>query len=161
MTRATVDTSGLEEELQDLSKEASGDLARRWFTYSQDLLLDRGESYPGEADQAEVQSVVQSAQPPQWNGEAWEFSYNHIAAPFFEFGTEAHKITPNPPTEFLKFPWPDAPDEIQERFEDQWADPTHWLEEPEVLLREVNHPGTPELRYVRDSRDRAASEVGE
>lgn len=137
-------------------REWSRDIARSWFDEAQDLLLDRGENYPGKSDTAEVHGVVQSGVPPTWTGDQWEFGFRHFAAPFFEFGTEPHTITPNPPTKMLKFPWPDMPSDMRENFKPMWRDPNHFLEEPEVLLPKVEHPGTPELRFLRDSRERVA-----
>lgn len=144
---------------ENAKRDWSRDVARSWFDEAQDMLLNRGESYSefgGKADQAEVQSIVQSGVPPTWTGNQWEFGFRHFAAPFFEFGTEPHVITPNPPTKMLKFPWPDMPSDMRENFKPMWDDPNHFLEEPEVLLPKVEHPGTPELRFLRDSRERVS-----
>lgn len=154
-----VAVTDLEEGLRIEAEEGAGRVAREWFTAAQDTLLDRGEDYEGVADQAEVQGVVQSGSPPQSTPDGdWEFTFSHPAAAYFEYGTEPHKITPNPPNTMLKFPWHDPPSGIEERFRPQWEDPMHFLEEPEVLLPEVDHPGTPELRWLRDSRDEVGGE---
>lgn len=142
---------------ENAMRELSRDVARTWFDEAQELLLDRGEAYGewgGKSDSAEVHGVVQSGVPPTWTQGRWEFGFRHFAAPFFEFGTEPHTITPDPPTQMLKFPWPDMPSDMRESFKPMWEDPNHFLEEPEVLLPEVEHPGTPELRFLRDSRER-------
>lgn len=148
--KMTVEAGGIEGAVEDNQKQLTSKPARRWFTLSQDMLLDRGEDYPGEADQAEVHGIVQSGHPPEWTGERWEFYFSHLAAPFFEFGTEPHTIEARDGG-FLKFPWPNAPEGVKERFRPQWEDPSHFLEEPEVLMKSVEHPGTPELRFLRDS----------
>ena len=133
-----------EEELRD----ATRDLARVWASESLELLYDRGEDAG-----YEVQGVAQSQTPPEWEDGAWTFAYSHVNAARFEWGTEPHTIEPNPPTKMLKFPWPDMPSGMREDFEPMWRDPSHFLEEPEVLLPKVEHPGTDALRYMRDSRE--------
>lgn len=155
-----LDAKDFSRALEGRRKELSRDAARSWFEVSQRLLLERGENYEGRSDQAEVQSIVQSGVAPTWTGDAWEFGFRHFAAPHFEFGTEPHTITPNPPTKMLKFPWPGLPQSMREKFEPQWNDPSHFLEEPEVLLPEIEHPGTPELRFLRDSRDKVDRDMG-
>lgn len=141
---------------ENVEKRAAEETAREWYTLAQDLLLERGENYAahgGRSDSAEVHGVVQTAHPPEWDEsrQAWVFGFSHSWAAGFEYGTDPHTIEPVT-ADFLKFPWPDAPDHIKERFRPQWDDPDHFLEEPEVLLKQVEHPGTPALRFVRDSR---------
>lgn len=156
--RVELNPQDLVDELQsvDALREASNELAREWYTVSQDVLLERGENYAewgGNSESAEVHPVVQSAVPPEWDDrrEAWVFTYTHEWSEGFEFGTEPHTIKPVN-ADFLKFPWPDGPDDVLERFQPMWEDPDHFLEEPEVLLKQVDHPGTPALRFLRDSR---------
>jgi len=141
---AEIDTSELNEALGELTKDEARDIANRWFSRSQEILFQGG-------DEAgyEVQNVAQSGVPPQFDGEVWRFGYRHIAAPFFEFGTDAHTITPTN-AEFLRFEWPDAPQEIRERFSETF---------PVVFFREVEVEGIESLRYVRDSRDEIAGQA--
>jgi len=150
-----IDTSELSRALDDseVQKELTGELIRDWHTFSQETLLARGEDYDaygGKSDMAKVFPVARSATVPSWNGSSWSFGFEHPAAVYFEYGTEPHTITAN--DGFLKFPWPDAPEEVKDRFRTQWEDPSHFLQEPEVLFKSIEHPGTPALRYLRDSR---------
>jgi len=77
----------------------------------------------------------------------WPFSSQ------FEFGVDPHVIEATN-ADFLKFPWPDAPEEVKEMFRPQWDDPDSWLEEPIVLFKKVNWGsetgGIPKARAVRD-----------
>ena len=126
-------------------KAATRDVAREWFDDAQETLLERGDEH-----EFEVFPVVQAAKPPSWTGDSWEFSFDHVAAVFFERGTQPHVIRPVN-AEVLLFEWPDAPPEVREKFEPLWSDPSHFLDEPEVMFPEVEHPGTPALRFLRDS----------
>jgi len=119
-------------------KEATRELSNEWFSKSQERLLDEGDDH-----EYEVYPVVQSGQPPRWTGENWEFSYPHVAAAYFEYGTEPHEIEAKN-AEFLAFEWPDAPDWVREQFRQTF---------PTVFFKSVDHPGTPALRYLRGTRD--------
>jgi len=61
-------------------------------------------------------------------------------------GVQPHMIEGSP---VLWFKWPNAPDEVKEKFRPRWEDPDSFLEEPEVLFSEVQHPGIPALGYIR------------
>ena len=132
----------------DVRKDLTEDLIRDWYSNSQELFYERG-------DQAgyEVYNVAQATMPPEWDGESWSFAFLRKESIWFEFGTEEHEITPNPPTKMLLFEWPDMPAEVEEKFEDRWSDPDDWLEYPQVMFPRVHHPGTKELKFLRDSRD--------
>jgi len=71
------------------------------------------------------------------------WGWSHEAAPFFEFGTSPHTIEGNP---ILSFIWEDAPAGVREMF----ANTERVDGDPRVYLREVDHPGTPALRFVRE-----------
>jgi len=141
---AEIDTSELNEALGELTKEQARDIANRWFSRSQEMLQTNG-------DEAgyDYSPILQSGQPPRWTGEAWQFGYSHIAASYFEFGTDAHTITPTN-ADYLRFEWPDAPQEIRERFSETF---------PVVFFKEVEVEGIESLRYVRDSRDEIAGQA--
>lgn len=118
-------------------KEASEEFARRWFTASNEHLLQKGDEYG-----YEVYPVVQAAQPPRWTGDAWVFTYPHRASGYFEYGVEEHEIEANN-AEVLAFEWPDAPPDIREMFSDTF---------PTVFFPKVTHPGIPALAFVRNGR---------
>ena len=140
-----IDASELNDALGELTKEQARDIANRWFSRSQEMLFQGG-------DEAgyEIQSVAQSGAPPQWDGDAWRFGYTHIASEYFEFGTDAHTITPTN-AEYLRFEWEDAPQEIRERFSETF---------PVVFFKEVDVEGIDALRFVRDSRDEIRGQIG-
>ena len=77
----------------------------------------------------------------------WPFSAQ------FEHGVEPHTIEATN-ADFLKFPWPNAPEEVKEQFRPQWENPNSFLEEPIVLFKKVNWGsetgGIPAARAVRD-----------
>lgn len=141
---AEIDASGLTDAVGGLSKRAARDVANRWFSRSQEILQEEGD-----AAGYNHSSVLQSGQPPQFDGESWRFGYGHTASVFFEFGTEPHTITPNQ-ADMLVFEWEDAPAEVREMFSDTF---------PTVFFREVEVDGIDELRYVRDGRAQTVREV--
>jgi len=77
----------------------------------------------------------------------WPFSAQ------FEHGVEPHTIEATN-ADFLKFPWPDAPEEVKDMFRSQWENPDSFLEEPIVLFPKVNWGsetgGIPAARAVRN-----------
>jgi hypothetical protein len=79
-------------------------------------------------------------------GDAYVAEYQHPHADKIEVGVQPHTIEGDP---ILVFPWPDAPDEVRARFRPQWESTDHWLEEPEVIFAEVEHPGIPAVGYIR------------
>lgn len=154
-----VDASALADELSggETLRDATRDFARLWFEEMQDKLLARGEQVG-----YEVHSVVQSGVPVHWDSDrgAWVTGFEHVAAEFLEEGTDEHTITPNDPDGWLAFEWEDGADvvldeetgeTVKERFSDTF---------PLVFFKEVDHPGTPALKYARDSRDIVAREMG-
>lgn len=151
-----INASGLKDELKKgaSKRELTREFARMWYSESQDILLSLGDEHG-----YEVYPVVRSSIGPRWSeqDDAWVFEFPHVASKYFEFGTDEHEIRAD--DGFLKFPWPDAPKEVQEQFEDMWTDPNHWLERPEVLFKSVTHPGTPALRFLRDSREKIARKM--
>lgn len=135
-----VDVS-IEGDFEEVSREVADEAANRWFSWSQEDLYKKGDRFD-----YDVSSVAQSGQPPQWSeGDGgFVFTYDHHAAPFFEMGAKEYEIEAQE-AEFLAFEWEDAPPEVEEMFSDTY---------PTVFFKSVNHPGMPELRYLRDSRER-------
>lgn len=130
-----------DEAFDDLAREATKEAANRWFSWSQERLYQKGDQHD-----FNVSGVAQSGQPPQWSDQdgGFVFRYGHYAAPFFEMGAKPHEIEAQD-AEMLAFEWPDAPAEVQEMFSDTF---------PTVFFESVDHPGMPELRFLRDSRER-------
>jgi hypothetical protein len=79
-------------------------------------------------------------------GDAYVAEYTHPHADKIEVGVKPHQIEGDP---ILVFPWYNAPDEVRKDFRKRWDDPDHWLEEPEVIFAEVEHPGIPAVGYIR------------
>ena len=142
-----IDTSDLEAAFEDLSKEQARELAGRWFSNSSELLLEEGDDR-----EYETSPVAQSGLPPQWDDTrgGWVFAFPHVAARFFNDGTETHTIEPTN-ADWLAFEWPDAPPEIQDQFESTF---------PTVFFKEVEVEGLPALRYMERGRDQAIDEMG-
>ncbi|UIO98895.1 hypothetical protein Hbl1158_10150 [Halobaculum sp. CBA1158] len=128
-----IDTTELSAAAGELSDEIAREVANRWFSYSQESLQDAGDTLD-----YEVFPVVQSGIPPERDGTGYSFYYTHLASPFFHDGTKPHEIRAKR-GEFLAFEWPDAPADVQQMFEDTF---------PTVFFKEVQHPGTPALRFV-------------
>lgn len=85
-------------------------------------------------------------------GDQYIVEWTHPHADKIEVGVKPHTITGDP---ILVFPWPNGPDEVLNRFRGRWEDPSHWLEEPEVIMAEVEHPGIPAVGYIRAGFRRA------
>jgi hypothetical protein len=66
--------------------------------------------------------------------------WTHEAAPYFHFGTSDHTVEGDP----LAFPWPDAPDEVREQFEETF---------PIVFFQSTEPSGIPESRFVTAGRN--------
>lgn len=132
------DGEDLDAQLTAVAKEATRGAANEWHSKATELLYERGDQH-----EFDVYPIAQSTLPPQWSDaeQAWAFVFPHIAAPILEFGADEHEIEAKN-TEYLAFEWPDAPPEIEERFEDTF---------PTVFFRSVQHPGTPALHYLTDS----------
>lgn len=118
--------------------------ANRAFSTSQEELFAAGDERGWD-----VFPVAQSASPPQWTGDAWEFVYTHRATMIFEKGSEdsaPYTIVPKN-AEVLAFEWPemagqpfgDTGQTWDEVFEDSW---------PVVFLPKVSHPGLPAIGFV-------------
>lgn len=73
----------------------------------------------------------------------------------WEFGTDAHPIRGSP----LAFVWEDPPGWVREEFDQARSSggqfQSGWL----VFLDEVDHPGTPESRALRDSLNEIRAEL--
>lgn len=139
-----INADGLTKALDDpaVKKELTREAANRWFSTSQETLYSAGDNH-----EFEVYPVAQSAVPPQWDESegAWIFAYPHVAAPHFEWGTAPHEIEARQ-AEVLAFEWPDAPQDVQEMFEDTF---------PTVFFRSVEVDGIPALKFLRTGREEA------
>lgn len=138
-----IDSRELQDAIEDQGPKLVRDMADEWFSRSQERLYTAGDEHG-----YEVFPVAQSGQPPEWDSsrEAWVFSYPHLAAPFFEFGTAPHEIEAH--GGFLAFEWPDAPPEIRERFKETF---------PTVFFKRVRVDGIDALKYLRGSRNEVMS----
>jgi len=129
-----IDDDELEAFFEDASKDVAREGANRWFSKSQEILLEEGDSR-----EWDVFPVVQSGVPPFWDSDAegFRFGYTHIAAPFFEYGTAPHEIRATN-ADYLAFPGENG---------------------ETVFRKSVQHPGTPALRYMEKSKQRMMREM--
>jgi len=142
--------------------ELTRDIIDLWFSNSQDWLRDaeKNRSEIGVKsgvrgrEENNLGQIAQKAVPPSWNEDEqrWSFSYPHAGAVFQEFGAKPHEIRAKK-GEVLAFEWPDAPEEVQEQFEDTEGDL--------VFFQSVDHPGLPAIGFVRYGRDVAKRELEE
>ena len=149
-TKAIIE--GLEVQKKDLTEPVM-DL---WFQESTDWLVEAAENRSeigvahGRVGRAQnnLSELADKAVPPMWDDEreAWVFSFPHEGAVFQEFGALPHEIRARK-AEVLAFEWPDAPKEVQERFEHTEGDL--------VFFESIDHPGIPAIGFVRYGRDKA------
>lgn len=138
-----IDTSELEAEFADLSREQAMEAANRAFSSSQEILQDEGDSRGYEAF-----PVVESGTPPVWDDSEGvaRFEYSHPASYYWEVGTQTHEIVAE--DGMLAFEWPDAPPEVQDMFEATF---------PTVFFKSVEVEGIDRMDYVKggieDARD--------
>lgn len=149
-------TAEIENVVHENRKELTEDYAKLWFQESQDWLSDAASRRTeiGQRhgvvgrEQNGLHAIHQNAIAPRWVPErdAWVFSYPHEGAVFNEFGTTPHEIRAKK-AEVLAFEWPDAPQDVQERFEDTEGDL--------VFFDAIEHPGLPAIGFVRYGRRKA------
>lgn len=146
----SIDSDALKTGFDGVIRDAGREAADHWFAASQDRLA----AADSQEDDSNYSPILQSGYPPEWDEgrQAWVFTYSHLAAIFAEWGTDPHRIQADE-AEYLLFEWEDIPSEVADKFRPMWEDPGHFLTEPQVLFKEVMHPGTPEIRYVRGGRD--------
>lgn len=148
-------TKAIEEALRREGKKVTRDAMDVWFTAAQDRLIEAAEQRAGSggADDSEgmvsrqqnaLTDMIDEFQPVQWDDseEQWTFAITHEAAIFHEFGADAHEIEAGA-ARALAFEWPDAPQEVKEKFENSF---------PTVFYDSVSHPGTPAIGFVRHGR---------
>jgi hypothetical protein len=140
-----IDTQQLESALQDLSRDEAEELARRWYSASQEILFQYGDEL-----EWDVKDVARLAFPPKWDDSAgaFVFTYNHEAARYLNDGTAPHEIEPKQ-GDSLVFEWEDAPPEVQDMFEETF---------PTVFLPKVDHPGTPAIRFIERGEQKAVQQ---
>lgn len=140
------DGERLDAQFQAIARDVTRDNANEWHSKAIETLYQRADE-----EEFDVASVAQSSLPPEWDEAegAWTFVFPHIAAPFLEFGTDEHPIEAKD-AEVLAFEWPEMEGEpfgdTGKTWDEVYADT--W---PTVFLPEVEHPGTPALRFLTDS----------
>lgn len=152
-------TKAIIEEIDSMSKKLTREAMDVWFAASQDRIVEAAEQRAGTSDRADdsegksyrrennLTDMLDDFQPPYWDEEeqAWIFVWAHAAAVFHEWGADAHEIEAKR-AQALVFEWPDAPEEIEEQFEDTF---------PTVFFNSVQHPGTPAIAPIRYGREQA------
>lgn len=138
-----IDTSELEAEFEALGREEAMEAANRAFSSSQERL-----SKAGDSRSYEVFPVVESGTPAFWDDteNVARFEYSHPASYYFEVGTQTHEIVAD--DGMLAFEWPDAPQEVQDMFEETF---------PTVFFKSVEVEGIDRIDFVkqglRDAED--------
>lgn len=152
-------------EMQNLAKEVTREAMTVWNTAAQERVMEAAEGRSGMDDTRDSRGSLQGRQSndlhelaqsftvPQWDDseQAWRFAVTHFSAGFHEWGVTPHEIRAKQ-ADVLAFPWPDAPEEIEEKFEDTF---------PYVFFDKVEHPGVPGIGYLRHGRERARQRLEE
>lgn len=161
----TISPEELTEQTDEMSRSLAREAIGRWFTVSQERLMEaagtRSEEDATRDSRGPLQGrrfnnlhhIAQAAEPPHWDSDrqAYVFRYKHVGAPFMEFGTEPHVIRPRDPDGVLAFKWPDAPPKVRKQYENADGSWDGW-----VYFKKVNHPGSPAIGFTRRGRDAAA-----
>lgn len=136
---AEIEADGLRVAVEQEAKRVARELANRWFSRSQEILVRAGDEH-----EYDLYPIVQSGVPPQWDEaeEAYVFKYPHQAAIYPEFGTEPHEVEADQ-AQALAFEWPEAPPEIEAMFPETF---------PTVFFKQVEVEGIPAIKFVRKSR---------
>lgn len=151
-------TKAIVEGVEDHAKKLTRDAMDIWFAASQDHLIAAAEERAGgsgsrttQQKENDLTDMLDEFQPVEWDetAEAWVFVWAHRAAIFHEFGARSHEIEAKE-AEVLAFEWPDAPQEIREKFEKTF---------PTVFFQSVEHPGVPAIAPIRRGRDEARSRL--
>jgi hypothetical protein len=82
------------------------------------------------------------------DGVTIRFGWDHEAAGYFEFGTPPHTIEGDP---ILSFVWEDPPAWVKEEFDQARGAGGRFESGWRVFFPEVDHPGMPAARYIRDT----------
>lgn len=167
-------TAVIAEATQKAAKKATREAMDVWHAEAQKRVM---EAASGRADiddtrdsrgsltgrqENRLHELAQEFTVPVWSEDkgAWVFAVTHFAAAFHEFGAEPHEIRARQ-ARALVFEWPDMPQEVREKFEDQWASPTNSLEEPQVAFNSVEHPGVPGIGFMRYGRQQAEERLSD
>lgn len=100
----------------------------------------------------DVEPVIDSLGQPEvdrtTDSVSVRIGWEHEAAGYFELGTPPHTIQGDP---ILSFVWEDPPAWVREEFDQARASGGEFASGWRVFFPEVDHPGIPESRYVRDA----------
>jgi len=152
---------GMNEVMGEVGKERIEEAVDYAVQEANRILLEETPPDAASLDDWQMQSIADSA-TTRWSpsepegalaaGDTYVAEWEHPHADKIEVGVKPHLIEGNP---ILVFPWPNGPDEVLEQFRPQWENPDHWLQEPEVIFAEVEHPGIPAVGYIRAGFRRA------
>lgn len=154
----------IEAEVQKLGKRVTREGITIWNTTAQDRITSAAEMRTIDSPQGDsegrqgrlannLHELVQSFTAPVWDATegVWRFAVTDETAQIHEFGAVPHEIRAKQ-ARALAFEWPDAPEDIQEKFEATF---------PTVFFNSVQHPGAPAIGYMRHGREQARQRVGE
>lgn len=140
----------LREAILDSTEE---ELLDAWAEGFVDLVHARLRSY-GERHDYDVESTIESFEGVELkrtrNGIHLEATWASPQMERWEFGTSPHTIDGNP---ILSFVWEDPPQWVREEFDQARGEGGQFQSGWRVFLPEVEHPGMPASRAIRESFD--------
>lgn len=155
-------TQVIKEQAQRKLKQVAGDAMSIWHAEANKRLMEAASGRSGldaTRDQRgqltgrqknSLDKIAKEIMAPVWDDseKAWTFAVTHPAAGIHEWGAEPHEIKAK--SGWLAFEWPDAPEEVQEQFEETF---------PLVFFKSVQHPGVPAIGFLRYGRDQARTRL--
>lgn len=135
------------EEIEQTLYNEPGNLAH-WFTQR---VAERFRAYGSRFD-IDVGPIIESMEVVEaertLNGARIRVEWKHRASGIFEMGATPHRIRGNP---VLSFVWTNPPQWVREEFDQARSGGGQFQSGWRVFLPEVQHPGVPEARAIRDT----------
>lgn len=135
--------------------EQSDNIAHRFVQEAHDRLR----AY-GQREDMNVEPVIDSMELDEaqttLNGASIRIVWTHEAAGYFEFGTSPHVIRGQP---ILSFVWENPPQWVREAFPQARDTGGRFQSGWRVFFEQVQHPGMPAARYIRDAMEWLRREV--
>lgn len=158
--------------VQEYGKRVTREAISAWNTASQERVMEAAGGRSGRDAQYDergslegrennaLHELAQEFTAPVWDDdeEQWLFACTHAFASLHEWGAMPHEIEARR-AQALVFEWPDMPQEVREKFEDQWESSQNYLEEPQVAFQSIEHPGFPAIGFMRYGRQQARQKL--
>jgi hypothetical protein len=146
---------GMSEVIGEVGKERIEEAVDYAVQEANRILLEETPPDAASLDEWQMQSIADSA-TTRWSpsepegelgaGDTYVAEWEHPHADKIEVGVKPHLIEGN---DFLVFEWEDMPAGVEDQFRPQWEDPDSFLEEPQVIFAEVEHPGIPPVGFIK------------